>query len=46
MAKKHTKTIERGRDAETGQFIPVDEARRKKTAVVEKIPVPVKRRKK
>jgi len=37
MAKK-TKTREIGRDAGTGKFIPVEEARRrKKTAVVEKI---------
>lgn len=38
---------ERGRDAKTGQFIPVKEAqRRKSTAVVEKIKVgPVKHRK-
>ena len=37
MAKK-TKTRKIGRDAGTGKFIPVDEARRrKKTAVVETI---------
>jgi hypothetical protein len=37
----------RGRDAGTGQFIPIEEAeRRKKTAVVETIKVgPVKHRK-
>ena len=33
-----------GRDAGSGQFITVDEARRrKKTAVVERIPLPKKR---
>ena len=46
MAKK-ARTRKIGRDAETGQFIPVEEARRrKKTAVVETIPlVPKKKRK-
>ena len=41
------RTSKRGRDAGTGQFIPVEEAeRRKETAVVETIKVgPVKRRK-
>jgi hypothetical protein len=43
MATKR-KTRQAGRDAGTGQFIPVSEAkRRKKTAVVERIPVPKKR---
>lgn len=37
MAKK-TKTYKVGRDAETGRFIPVKDAeKRKKTAVVERI---------
>lgn len=41
MAKKKTTTRKVGRDAETGLFIPLDEAkRRKKTAVVETIPLP------
>ena len=45
MAKKK-RTRKAGRDAETGRFIPVEEAkRRKKTAVVETIPVPGKRKK-
>lgn len=36
--KKKSKTFKIGRDAETGRFIPVKEAeRRKKTAVVETI---------
>lgn len=36
MANKRNKTYKIGRDAETGRFIPVKEAeRRKKTAVVE-----------
>ena len=41
------RTSKRGRDAGTGQFIPVEEAeRRKKKAVVETIKVgPVKHRK-
>jgi len=38
MTKK-TKTFPLGRDSETGQFIPVDEARRhKKDSTVERIP--------
>jgi hypothetical protein len=44
MAKK--KSTQRGRDAGTGQFIPVNEARRRKrTATVENIPLPKKRKK-
>jgi hypothetical protein len=47
VAKKKKKTTQRGRDAGTGRFISVKEARRrKKTAVVENIPVPKRRRKK
>ncbi len=43
MSKKKKPYWERGRDAITGQFIPVQEAkRRRKTAIVER----VKRRKK
>jgi len=38
MAKKKTISFKVGRDAKTGRFIPVKEARRrKKTAVVETI---------
>jgi hypothetical protein len=38
MSKKTTSTFKVGRDAKTGQFIPVKEAdRRKSTAVVETI---------
>jgi hypothetical protein len=38
MAKKKINTFKVGRDAESGKFIPVKDAeRRKKTAVVEKI---------
>jgi len=38
------KTRLAGRDARTGQFIPVKEARqRKSTAVVERIPLPKKK---
>lgn len=44
MAKKG-KTRLAGRDAGTGQFIPVDEARRrKKTAVVERVKNPAKKK--
>ena len=39
MAKRKTHTV--GRDAETGQFITVDEARsRPKSTVVERVPNP------
>ena len=42
--KKSTRKI--GRDAETGHFIPVDEAkRRKRTAIVETVTVPKKEKK-
>lgn len=44
-AKPKRKTIKRGRDAGSGQFIPVEVAeRRKKTAVVERVPVPKRRK--
>ena len=40
------KTRKIGRDAETGQFIPVKDAeRRKKTAVVERLKPPTKKEK-
>ena len=43
MAKK---TNKRGRDAKTGQFIPIDEAKRRpNTTVVETIPPPKKKKK-
>jgi len=39
MAK--SKTTPRGRDAETGRFIPVEEAKRRpKRAIVERVPKP------
>ena len=39
------KTRKIGRDAETGQFLPVRVAeRRRKTATVEKVPLPKKKR--
>ena len=42
MANKRKSTL-KGRDAGTGKFIPVDEARRRKsTAVVERVPLPSK----
>jgi len=45
MADK-PKTTLRGRDAATGQFIPVEEARKKKkTAIVQRIRLPGKKRK-
>lgn len=38
---KTSKTSPRGRDSETGRFIPVDEARRRpKTTTVERVPKP------
>lgn len=46
MAKKKAKTTLRGRDAGSGKFIPVSEARRrKKTATVERIPIVRRKRK-
>lgn len=46
MSKKR-KSVTRGRDAGSGQFIPVDEARRRReTAVVERVLLPTKKRKK
>ena len=46
MSKKEKETTLKGRDAKTGQFIPVEEARRRpKTTVVEKVPLPGKGRK-
>lgn len=40
---KSSKTASVGRDAKTGQYIPVDEARRRpSTTVVEKVPLPKK----
>lgn len=42
MSKEKQSTL-RGRDAETGQFIPVEEARRRpSTTVVERVPLPGK----
>jgi hypothetical protein len=41
MAARKPTTREIGRDAGTGEFIPVEEARRRpKTTVVETIPIP------
>lgn len=38
---KDSKTVLRGRDAETGQFKPVEEARAdKKGSIVERVPKP------
>lgn len=46
MAKKQSETVRRGRDARTGEFIPIKEAERKpSTTVVERIPKPGKGRK-
>ncbi|HKZ96372.1 MAG TPA: hypothetical protein VJ045_05285 [Hyphomicrobiaceae bacterium] len=40
------KSVERGRDAGTGEFIPVEEARRRKaTAIVQRIKLPGKKKK-
>ena len=42
--KKNPKPRNVGRDAETGQFIPVEEARRRKrTAIVETLPSPAQK---
>jgi hypothetical protein len=47
MAKGKKKFTFRGRDAGSGRFIKVKDARkRKRTAVVERIPLPTRRRKK
>jgi len=46
MSKKEPKSTPRGRDAGTGQFIPLGYARRHpKTTVVERIPLPKKHKK-
>ncbi len=46
MSHKKPETSLKGRDAETGQFIPVKEARRRpSTTVVERVPLPGKGRK-
>ena len=38
---KETKTVTRGRDAKTGEFVPVDYARKHPaTTVVERVPKP------
>jgi len=45
MGKKKTYTLKVGRDAGSGKFIPVEVAeRRKKTAVVETIKIPKKKK--
>lgn len=45
MPKGKTRKV--GRDAETGQFIPIKEAeKRPKTTVIETVPVPDKKKKK
>lgn len=46
MARKEPTSSLRGRDAKTGHFIPVDEARKRpNTTVVEKVPLPGKGKK-
>ncbi|MCK4403689.1 MAG: hypothetical protein KAW02_01240 [candidate division Zixibacteria bacterium] len=46
MSKEERKTTLRGRDAETGRFIPIEDARRRpKTTVVERVPLPKKHKK-
>lgn len=46
MSNKKPETSLRGRDAKTGEFIPVKEARqRPNTTVVERVPLPGKRKK-
>jgi hypothetical protein len=46
MSKRKPETSLKGRAADTGRFIPVEEARRRRsTAVVERVPLPGKGRK-
>ncbi len=46
MPKNEKQSSLRGRDATTGEFIPVDEARRRPTTtVVERVPLPGKGKK-
>lgn len=46
MSKGKPETSLKGRDAKTGQFIPVQDARRRpNTTVVERVPLPGKGRK-
>ncbi len=46
MSDKKRETSLKGRDARTGQFIPVPDARRRPgTTVVERVPLPGKGRK-
>jgi len=46
MAKKEQTSTLKGRDARTGQFIPVEKAReRPNTTVVERVPLPGKGKK-
>jgi hypothetical protein len=46
MSRKDRESILRGRSAETGRFIPIEEARRHpKTTVVERVPLPGKGKK-
>lgn len=43
MSKKQPESTHKGRDAGSGKFIPVEEARRRReTAVVERVPLPGK----
>ena len=43
MAKKNQTSTLKGRDARTGQFIPVEEARKRpNSTVVERVPLPGK----
>lgn len=46
MSSKKPQATLKGRDARTGQFIPVEEARRRpSTTVVERVPLPGKAKK-
>lgn len=46
MSKKERESTRRGRDAETGRFIPIEDAlRHPKTTVVERVPLPKKGKK-
>jgi hypothetical protein len=46
MPKKESETVRRGRDARTGEFIPIKEAeKRPNTTEIERVPKPGKGRK-
>ena len=45
MSKAKPNTVRRGRDARTGQWIPLEEAKKRPaTTVIERIPLPPKKK--